>query len=79
MTTNQRITQLLNQCKMEQQQVGQETENVSETSIAKQKREERMKKFDVELQTKMRLEQVLFKRRRLNLEMQMKVLSGGRA
>ena len=35
---------------------GQETENVSETSSAKQRREERMKKFDIEFETKMRLE-----------------------
>ena len=35
---------------------GQETENVSETSSAKQRREERMKKFDIDFQTKMRLE-----------------------
>ena len=32
---------------------GQETENVSETSSAKQRREERMKKFDIEIKTKM--------------------------
>ena len=36
---------------------GQETENVPETSSAKQRREERMKKFDIEFETKMRLEQ----------------------
>ena len=53
---------------------GQETENVSETSSAKQRREERMKKFDVEIKTKMRLEQARFERRRLELEMQMKEL-----
>ena len=53
---------------------GQETENVSETSSAKQRREERMKKFHVEFETKMRLEQALFERRRLELEMQMKEL-----
>ena len=39
---------------------GQETENVSETSSTKQRREERMKKFDVEFETKMRLEQAGF-------------------
>ena len=39
---------------------GQETENVSETSSAKQRREERMKKFDIEFETKMRLEQARF-------------------
>ena len=39
---------------------GQETENVSETSSAKQRREERMKKTDVEFDTKMRLEQARF-------------------
>ena len=53
---------------------GQETENFSETSSAKQRREERMKKFDVEFKTKMRLEQTRFKRRRLELEIQMKEL-----
>ena len=51
---------------------GQERENVSETSSAKQRREERMKKFDIEFKTKMRLEQARFERRRLELEMQMK-------
>ena len=50
---------------------GQETENVSETSSAKQRREERMKKFDIEFKTKMRLEKARFERRRLGLEMQM--------
>ena len=51
---------------------GQETENVSETSSAKQRREERMKKFDIEFETKMRLEQARFEWRRLELEIQMK-------
>ena len=53
---------------------GQETENVSETSSAKQRREEKMKKFDIEFGTKMRLEQARFERRKLELEMQMKEL-----
>ena len=53
---------------------GQETENVSETSSAKQMREERMKKFDVEFETKMRLEQARFEWGKLELEMQMKEL-----
>ena len=53
---------------------GQETENVSATSSTYQRREEKMKKFDVELETKMRLEQARFERRRLELEMQMKEL-----
>ena len=53
---------------------GQETENVSETSSAKQRREERMRKFDIEIETKMRLEQARFEQRRLELEMQMKEL-----
>ena len=53
---------------------GQETENVSETSSAKQRREERRKKFYIEFETKMRLEQARFERRRLELEMQMKEL-----
>ena len=53
---------------------GQETENASGTSSAKQRREERMKNFDIEFETKMRLEQARFERRRLELEMQMKEL-----
>ena len=53
---------------------GQETENVSETSSAKQRREERMKKFDIEFKITMQLEQARFERRRLELEMQMKEL-----
>ena len=53
---------------------GQETENVSETSSANQRREERMKKFDIKFETKMRLEQKRFERRKLELEMQMKEL-----
>ena len=47
---------------------GQETETVSETSSAKQKREERMKKFDVEFETKMRIEEARFERRMLELD-----------
>ena len=50
---------------------GQDTENVSETSSFKQGREERMKKFDIEFETKTRLEQARFERRKLQLEMQM--------
>ena len=53
---------------------GQGTENSSETSSAKQRREERMKKIYIEFETKMRLEQARFERRRLELEMQMKEL-----
>ena len=53
---------------------GQETENVSETSSAKQRCEEKMRKFDIEIETKMRLEQARFEQRRLELEMQMKEL-----
>ena len=53
---------------------GQETENVSETSSAKQRREERVKKFDIEFETNIRLEQARFERRKLELEMQMKEL-----
>ena len=52
----------------------QETENVSETSSAKQRREEKMNKFDIEFDTKMQLEQAWFERRKLELEMQMKEL-----
>ena len=51
---------------------GQGTENVSETSSAKQRREERMKKFDIEFETKMRLEQARFERRKLELELEIK-------
>ena len=47
---------------------------VLEKSSAKQRREERMKKFDIELETMMRLEQALFVRRRLELQNQMKEL-----
>ena len=53
---------------------GQETANASETSSANQRREERMKKFDIEFETKMRLEQARFERWRLELETQMKEL-----
>ena len=53
---------------------GQQTENVSETPLAKQRREERMKKFDIEFKTKMRMKQAHFDRRKLELEMQMKEL-----
>ena len=49
---------------------GQDTENVSETSSAKQRREEKMKKSDIEFGTQTRLEQAPFKRRKLELEMQ---------
>ena len=53
---------------------GQETENVSKTPSAKQRREERMKKFDIEFKTQMRLEQARLEQRKLELEMQMKEL-----
>ena len=53
---------------------GQDTENLSETSSAKQRREERMKKYDMEIETKMQLEQAQFERRRLELEKQMNEL-----
>ena len=43
----------------------QNTENISETSSAKQRREERMKKFDIEFETQLRLEQARFERRKL--------------
>ena len=52
----------------------QDTENVSEISSAKQRREERMKKFNIKFETKMLLEQARFERRKLELEMQMKEL-----
>ena len=53
---------------------GQETENISETSSAKQRREERVKKFDIEFKNKMRLEHARFERRKLEVVMQMKEL-----
>ena len=53
---------------------GRETENVSETSSAQQRREERMNKFEIEFKTKMRFEQARFERRRRKLEMQMREL-----
>ena len=53
---------------------GQETENVSETSSAKQRREEWIKKFDIEFKTKVRLEQARFEWRMLELEKQMNEL-----
>ena len=53
---------------------GYDTENVSETSSAKQRREEGMKNFDFEFKTKLRLKQARFERRKLELEMQTKKL-----
>ena len=53
---------------------GQGTEDVSESFSAKQGREERMKKFYIEDETKLRLEQARSERRKLELEMQMKEL-----
>ena len=52
----------------------QNTENISETSSAKQRREERMKKFNIKFETQLRLELARFERRKLELEMQMKEL-----
>ena len=52
----------------------QARENVSETTSAKQSREERMKKIDIEFETKMRLEQAWFEQRSLELQMQMEEL-----
>ena len=52
----------------------QTSENASETSSAKQRREEKMKKFDVEFETKMRIEQAGFGRKKLELEIQKKEL-----
>ena len=51
---------------------GQDTEKVSETTSAKQMREERLKKFNAEFKTKMRLEQARFERRKLEKEMQIR-------
>ena len=53
---------------------GQDTENVSKASSAKQRCEERMKKIDIEFETKMRMEQARFERRKLELETQTKKL-----
>ena len=53
---------------------GQDTENVSETSSAKQRGEERMNKFDIEIETTMQLERAQFEQRKLELEVQMKEL-----
>ena len=72
-TTTQRTTQLLKQYKGATAS-GQDRENVSETSSATQRREERMKKFDIEFEANMRLEQAQSKRRKLELEMQMREL-----
>ena len=52
--------------------IGQDTENVSETFSAKQRREERMKKFDIKFETKMRLEHAMFERKTIELEIQVK-------
>ena len=51
---------------------GQETENVSETSSAKQRCGEMMKKFEIKFETEMRIEHARFGWRRLELEMLMK-------
>ena len=53
---------------------GQDAENVSETFSVNQSNEERLKKFDIELKTKMPLKQARFKGRKLELETQMKEL-----
>ena len=42
----------------------QNTENISETSSATQRREERMKKFDIEFETQLRLKPAKFERRK---------------
>ena len=47
---------------------GKETDSDSETSSANQRRDERTKNFAIELETKMRLEQVRFERRKLELK-----------
>ena len=52
----------------------QETENVSETSSAKQRREEMMENFDVEFVGTMGPEQARIKRSKIELEMQIKEL-----
>ena len=53
---------------------GQDPENVSETFLAKQRRDEMMKKFDIVFKTKMWLEQARFEWRRLVLDVQMRDL-----
>ena len=57
---------------------GQQTENVSDLSSAKQRREEMMKKFDIEVENRMRQEHARFERRKLELEMQMEELETNR-
>ena len=47
--------------------IGQDTENVLKTYSVKQKRKERMKKFHVYFEIKMRLEQARFEQMRLEL------------
>ena len=49
-----------------------DTENFSKLSSAKQRCEERAKKFNIELQTKLRLEQVQLERKKLEMETQTK-------
>ena len=68
-TTTQKTTQLLKRSKMEQQQAA----NIQRI-FRKQGLEERMKKLDIEVKIKMRLQRALFERRVLELEMQLKEL-----
>ena len=51
-----------------------EQSKTTQTSSAKQRRDERMKKFDIEYKTKMRLDQTRLERRKLELELQLKEL-----
>ena len=53
---------------------GQDPKIVSETSSGKQRRQERMEKLDIEFETKMRLEQAQFERRKLKPAMPMQEL-----
>ena len=52
----------------------QDTDNIFKKSSTKYGRDERMKKFYIEFEFKLRLEQELFERRKLELGMQMKEL-----
>ena len=73
-TTVNKTTQLLNPGTNGATASGQDAENVSEKNLAKQTRELLMKKFNSKLRTKLQVEKAPFKRRRPELEMQMRRL-----
>ena len=72
-TITQRTTQLIKQYKKEQQQAAK-IRRMFPKHRQQSKDEERMKKFNIQFETKMLLEQARFERRNLKLEMQMKEL-----